>query len=138
MGATYVDVTVRNPAEPERAWRGRFLVDTGASHSLVPRKHLDAIGVKPNERREGELADGSIQMFDMGPARLEFMGRITAGAVVFVDDETEPLLGFIALEDAQMEVDPFAGRLKPHARPRFKYGLRAFFRPQPEAQQPPG
>lgn len=36
MGATYVDVTVRNPADPRRSWTGRFLVDTGAFDSLVP------------------------------------------------------------------------------------------------------
>ena len=40
MGATYVTVTVRNPAEPERAWEGEFLVDTGALNSVVPSQHL--------------------------------------------------------------------------------------------------
>ena len=28
MGATCVDVTVRNPADPHRSWTGKFLVDT--------------------------------------------------------------------------------------------------------------
>ncbi len=30
MGATYVDVTIRNPAAPAKSWTGRFLVDPGA------------------------------------------------------------------------------------------------------------
>ena len=39
-------VTIRNPADPERKWTGRFLVDTGAFDSLVPRPHLEAIGLE--------------------------------------------------------------------------------------------
>ncbi len=41
MGATHVTVTIRNPAAPDRAWEGLFLVDTGATDCLVPRPHLD-------------------------------------------------------------------------------------------------
>ena len=36
MGATYVDVTIRNPADPRRSRTGKFLVDAGAFDSLVP------------------------------------------------------------------------------------------------------
>ena len=45
MGVTHVTVAIRNPAEPERVWEGLFLVDTGATDCLVPRKHLEAIGL---------------------------------------------------------------------------------------------
>ena len=48
MGAPHVTVTIRNPAEPDRTWEGLFLVDTGATDSLVPRQHLEAIGLKAN------------------------------------------------------------------------------------------
>ncbi|MCY4511831.1 MAG: hypothetical protein OXG35_33425 [Acidobacteria bacterium] len=51
MGATHVTVTVRNPAAPERAWEGLFLVDTGATDCLVPRQHLEAIGLTPRGSR---------------------------------------------------------------------------------------
>ena len=44
MGATYVDVTIRNPADRQRSWTGKFLVDTGAFDSLVPRVCLEEIG----------------------------------------------------------------------------------------------
>jgi clan AA aspartic protease len=136
VGATYVNVTVRNPAEPQRAWEGRFLVDTGASHSMVPGTHLDAIGVSPEMRRDCEMADGSVEAFGVGGARLDFMGRSVWGSVVFGPDDAEPLLGFIALEDAQMEVDPHGERLKPQPRPRFKYGLHNFVRQRPEPDSP--
>ena len=47
MGVTHVTVVIRNPADPEKTWEGLFLVDTGAIDCLVPRPHLEAIGLKP-------------------------------------------------------------------------------------------
>ncbi|MCY4068115.1 MAG: clan AA aspartic protease [Acidimicrobiaceae bacterium] len=133
MGATYVDVKVSNPAAPEQAWEGEFLVDTGASHSVVPRKHLEAIGVKPVRQREYEMADGSVKPFDVAPAVLEFMGVPTTGSVIFGDSEAEPLLGFIALEDAEMEVDPLRECLKPRTDSWLIAGLDHFIERKPKA-----
>ena len=48
MGVTHVTVAIRNPAEPEGVWEGLFLVDTGATDCLVPRQHLESIGLKDN------------------------------------------------------------------------------------------
>lgn len=79
MGVTHVDVTIRNPAEPERSWKGPFLMDTGAIDSLVPRPHLEAIGIEPEGQRVYELADGSAIEMDVAVARIEFMGGF-AGA----------------------------------------------------------
>ena len=112
MGATHVNVTVRNLADPGRAWEGEFLVDTGAIDSLVPRHQLEAIGISPVGSRIYELADGTRRPYDHGVAQVEFMDEIVAGKVVFVEDDTEPLLGLTALEAAGIEVDPRNERLK--------------------------
>ena len=50
MGATHVTVRITNPADSDRYWEGLFLVDTGATDSLVPRPHLEAIGLEPRGR----------------------------------------------------------------------------------------
>ena len=110
MGVTHVDVTVRNPADPARGWQGRFLVDTGAIDSLVPRSRLEAIGIRPEGQRVYELADGSEVRLDIAGARLEFMGELTAG--IFGDADAEPLLGVTALASVGVEVDPQSQRLK--------------------------
>lgn len=112
MGATHVTVTIRNPAEPERTWEGLFLVDTGATDSLVPRPHLEAIGLKPKGRRIYELADGSELILDVTTADIEFMGEIVGGTVIFGEADAEPLLGVTALESVGIEVDPLNQRLK--------------------------
>ncbi len=36
MGATHVKVRVTNPADAQKYWEGMFLVDTGATDTLVP------------------------------------------------------------------------------------------------------
>jgi clan AA aspartic protease len=112
MGATQVTVTIRNPAAPEKAWEGLFLVDTGAIDSLVPRQHLEAIGLKPKAQRVYELADGSEVKMDITTADIEFMGEIVGGTIIFGDPDTEPLLGVTALESVGIEVDPQNQRLK--------------------------
>lgn len=112
MGATHVTVTIRNPADPERAWEALFLVDTGAADSLVPRPHLEAIGLKPRGRRVYELADGREITVDVTVAEIEFMGETVGGTVLFGEPDAEPLLGVTALESVGIEVDPVNQRLK--------------------------
>ena len=86
MGATYVDVTIRNPADRQRSWTGRFLVDTGAFDSLVPRVHLEAIGLEPRGRREYVLADGKPTPLDITIAEIEFEGEVVGGTIVFGEE----------------------------------------------------
>ena len=112
MGATHVTVLIRNPAHPERTWEGLFLVDTGATDSLVPRPHLEAIGLGPKGQRSYELADGREIKMDITTADIEFMGEIVGGTITFGEAGAEPILGVTALESVGIEVDPLNQRLK--------------------------
>ena len=112
MGMMYVNAVIRNPADPTRKWEGRFLVDTGAIDTLVPRACIEAIGLEPETQRTYELADGTQARMDIGGARIEFMGERTYSDVIFGSDNTEPLLGVTALESVGIEVDPRNQRLK--------------------------
>ena len=112
MGVTYVDVTVRNPAQRTRMWTEPFLVDTGAIDSLAPRRSLEAIGLKPTGRRRYATTDGREVELDVTVGELEIMGELSGGVIVFGDEGTEPLLGVTALESAGIEVDPQNQRLK--------------------------
>jgi len=112
MGAVHVNVTIRNPAAPERAWEGLFLVDTGATDTLVPRQHLEAIGIEPMGQRVYELADGSQIRLKTTIGVIEFLEEVSGGLIVFGDADAEPLLGLTAMESAGVEVDPRNGRLK--------------------------
>ena len=112
MGATHVTVTIRNPAAPDRTWEGLFLVDTGATDCLVPRQHLEAIGLVPQGQRTYELANGAELKLDIGVGQIEFMGEFVGGTIIFGEEGAEPLLGLTALESVGIEVDPLNQRLK--------------------------
>ena len=112
MGVTHVTVTVRDPANPENFWDGLFLVDTGAIDCLVPRCHLEAMGLKPKAQRTYELADGSEIKMDITTADIEFMGDLVGGTIIFGADDAEPILGVTALESVGIEVDRQNQRLR--------------------------
>ena len=112
MGATRVTVTIRNPAEPDRFWEALFLVDTGATDSLAPRQHLEAIGLEPKGRRVYQLADGSDIAMDIAVGDIEFMGETVGGTILFGAADAEPLLGATALGSVGIEVDPRTRRLR--------------------------
>ena len=124
MGATHVTVTVRNPADPERFWEGLFLVDTGATDSMVPRNQLESIGLVPKGQRVYEMADGNELRFDITGADLEFMGDYVANTIVMGPDNAEPLLGVTALESVGIEVDPVNQTLKRLPAVRLKGGFK--------------
>ena len=112
MGTIHVTVTIRNPALPDKSWEGLFLADTGAIDSLVPREHLESIGLKPKAQRIYELADGSQLKMDITTADIEFMGDLVGGTIIFGKMGAEPILGVTALESVGIEVDPQNQRLK--------------------------
>jgi clan AA aspartic protease len=125
MGAAHVTVAIRNPAEPHRSWEGLFLVDPGATDSLVPRQHLDAIGLIPEGQRIYELSDGSELRFDITIGRVEFMGELVGSTIVMGDEDSEPLPGVTALESVGIEVDPVNQTLKRLPAVRLKGGFIA-------------
>ncbi len=112
MGAIHVTVGIRNLREPERVWEGLFLVDTGATDCLVPRQHLESIGLEPTGYRLYELADGNEVRMGIAAAQVEFMGEHVGATIVFGEPEAEPLLGVTALESVGIEIDPRNQALK--------------------------
>jgi clan AA aspartic protease len=129
MGTTHVTVAIRNPAEPDRVWEGLFLVDTGAVDSLVPRPYLEGIGLTPLGQRIYGLADGSEHRMDVTVARVEFMGEIVGGTIVFGEAGAEPLLGVTALESVGIEVDPHNQTLRRLPSTRLRGFLPSGMRP---------
>ena len=56
MGLTYLEVEVGNPANPDVTERIKFLVDSGAIYSVIPKSVLDKLGIKPVATQEFILA----------------------------------------------------------------------------------
>src|ERR1041384_7590679 len=105
MGLTRVAVKLRKPGSQE-ALSETLLVDTGATDSMIGTSILRRLGVVPVGKRTYELATGELQDFEVGYAELSFMGDTIQTRVIFGPDDTEPILGAIALELAGFVVDP--------------------------------
>lgn len=105
MGLTRVAVELRKPGSKE-ALSQTLLVDTGATDSMISTSVLRRLGILPIDKRTYELATGELQDFEVGYAEMSFMDDTIQTRVIFGPDNTEPILGAIALELAGLMVDP--------------------------------
>ena len=112
MGGVTASVIIGNPANRNRRWEGQFLVDTSATGSLVPRQHLEAIGIRPEGQRTYLLGGGTEIRMDIAVARIELMGEIAGGTVLSGVERAEPLPNVTALESLGIEIDPLNRQLR--------------------------
>ena len=119
MGRIATFVTIRNPLQPEKKIECDVLVDTGASHLVLPNAW---------RRRLGDLTEigtidmetatqATVQAVVCGPVQVQIEGfRPIFTEVLFIDmqpedGQYEPLLGYIVLEQSQAAVDMVGRRL---------------------------
>ena len=88
------------------------LVDTGATHSMLPAGFLRDLGIEPVETRIARVADGRRIELPTAWARFAAAGRNAVARVAFGPDD-EYLLGATTLEDLGVVVDPVDARLIP-------------------------
>jgi predicted aspartyl protease len=105
MGLTHVAVKIGNLGSGN-LYDAKFLVDTGAVESMAPASELRRVGIEPVGKRTYELASGELREYEYGLAELRFMDEITSTDIIFGPENTEPILGVIALEGAGFIVDP--------------------------------
>ncbi|MBU1488097.1 hypothetical protein KKH56_08650 [bacterium] len=120
MGRIVTQVKLTNFTDPNRTLSVSALVDTGAAYITLPNTWRDSLGeVEQLAEIDLELADQSTKKGCIcGPLRVrigEF--RPIMAEVLFLDmepdedGEYEPLVGYIALEQAGAAVDMLGHRL---------------------------
>ena len=112
MGLVYARTEVTNIAGGEESYTLPFLIDTGATDTVIPSNELEKLGIKREYKQDYELADGTVVSYDVGYAFLCVNGVKVASNVVFGDEKSEPLLGVTVLESAGFIVDPIRQILK--------------------------
>jgi clan AA aspartic protease len=111
MGIVYVDGVVKHG---EKSIRVKFLVDSGATYTVLTRNIWVELGLKPLGEMEFILADGSVIKRKISEVLLELPGygeRHTP--VVLGEEEDENLLGVVTLEIFGLILDPFKRELRP-------------------------
>jgi clan AA aspartic protease len=111
MGITYIEGTVTGSnahSEPVR-----FLVDSGASYTLLPEKTWRAIGLEPQRNMSFSLADGTIAERKISECFIELpAGKCHTPVVLGEDGDDQPLLGVVTLEELGLVFDPFRRELR--------------------------
>jgi clan AA aspartic protease len=111
MGIVFVDAEVQG-ARGKRQ-RVRFLVDSGASYSVLPFKVWRAIGLKPKRTMAFTLADGTQVQRQVSVCLVRFDGREGHTPVVLGELRDEALLGVVTLENLGLVLNPFDRTLQP-------------------------
>lgn len=111
MGITYVEGTVRGPRGSARVC---FLVDSGATYSLLPHDVWRAIGLAPTRDVDFALADGSIVHRGVSECHVELALGAAHGPVVLGEPgDDQALLGVVTLENLGLVFNPFSRTLQP-------------------------
>jgi clan AA aspartic protease len=105
IGLTHVAVRLLN-SDSNQTYEADFLVDTGAWDTMAPASELKKIGIQPVGKDVYELASGEVAEYEFGIAEMRFMGEITGTRILFGPDNSDPILGVVALEAAGFIVDP--------------------------------
>jgi len=111
MGITKVSLKIMNPGDPSKFFDGEFLVDSGASFTVVPETELKKLGIKVQGSERFVLADGKVIERKVGSALYEYKGSQRAAPVMFGKKGDNLLLGVFTLEALGLSLDPLKREL---------------------------
>ena len=110
MGLVFIEADVSWQIEE----RSRFLVDTGATYTVVPEDLASRLGTVLSPRPVVvTLADGSERSMFGTTILMRLAGREALVTALITPAGSEPLLGAEALEVLGLAIDPRDGSLRP-------------------------
>jgi predicted aspartyl protease len=102
------------------------VVDTGATTLLLPKRMVEALGLKPLRTRHSRGLGGDFLLHVYGTVRLTIQGRDCALDVGEIDDQYPVLVGQIPLESLDWVVDTGGRRLIGNPDHGGEWGMDAF------------
>lgn len=111
MGLTYIDGVVTGPAGQHD--HVRFLVDSGASYSLLAEDIWKHIKLTPRRRMQFMLADGTVIERDVSECHLQTEHGEGHTPVILGEPGDASLLGAVTLEILGVVWNPFSRNLQP-------------------------
>jgi clan AA aspartic protease len=111
MGITYIDGLVKGSTEKTETVR--FLVDSGATYSLLAKDTWQAIGLEPKRSASFALADGTQVERQISECHLTLPQGEGHTPVILGEEGDEPLLGAVTLEILGLVLNPFNRTFQP-------------------------
>ena len=113
MGMPYADLVVRNlNTEDNPQTIKNALVDTGATHTVLPASTLKAMGIKPIRQVPVRVADNTVMEVGLGYADISLAGTPPFPCAVFFWPTEKYLVGRSALENHGLKVNPTTEQLE--------------------------
>jgi clan AA aspartic protease len=110
MGVTYIEGRVTGP---DGSVPVRFLVDSGATYSLLAEDDWKGIGLEPKRVASFTLADGTRLERRISECHLQLPQGECHTPVILGERRDEPLLGVVTLEILGLVLNPFNRELLP-------------------------
>ena len=111
MGITYIEGVVTGPSGKQT--RTRFLVDSGATYTLLPYEDWQTIELSPKRSMTFTLADGTTVERKVSECHIELPQGEGHTPVILGEPDDEPLLGVVTLEILGLVLNPFNRTLQP-------------------------
>ena len=110
MGITYIDGSVRNDGSEEPV---SFLVDSGATYTLLPERVWKSLELEPTREMEFILADGTRVSRGISECWIELPQGRGHTPVILGEPRDDALLGVVTLEEMGLVLNPFESSLQP-------------------------
>ncbi|MEM0233508.1 MAG: hypothetical protein QXL22_05760 [Candidatus Nezhaarchaeales archaeon] len=112
MGFTHVKIKVFSPTDPSRFEEVELMVDSGALHTSIPRRKLEALNIKPLRVGRYRTFEGKEIERAVGEALVELMGERRHVPVIFAEEGDTAVLGVTTLEIFELKVNPLTRELE--------------------------
>lgn len=113
MGLTFIKAKLTNPKDSTKFFSDDFLVDTGATYTLIPKSSVDLLNLQPRRTIEVVLADGKVMTRGVGEVLLEMNGQEVTTPVILGEEDESMLLGAVTLEEMGFAVNPLTRSIYP-------------------------
>lgn len=110
MGITYIEGRVKGPLGERTV---RFLVDSGATYTVLPEEVWKSIGLKPLREHDFALADGTTIKRKVSECHISLPQGEGHTPVVLGEADDHALLGVVTLEILGLVFNPFNRTLQP-------------------------
>jgi clan AA aspartic protease len=110
MGLTFVEGTVTGSGGRQR--QVKFLVDSGATYSLLPADVWRELELAPKRTMDFTLADGTTISREVSECHIALAGQEGHTPVILGEPGDEALLGAVTLEVLGLVLDPFKRTLQ--------------------------
>ena len=111
MGLTYLEGLLTGPTGKQA--KVKFLVDSGATYTLVPAEDVRVLGLEPKRSVAFSLADGTTIERRVSECHLSLPQGEGHTPVILGEPGDEALLGAITLEELGLVLNPFTRKLQP-------------------------